>query len=125
MSKDLDFTCQKCGFGLHYFYYAYVVDDKGERVFCPPPDPNVTARKILGPGVTEEALKRRTGLNESFMCKICLMESVLDAKKDQLVCPACRSRDLVRTKDQVGKHCPKCKKGPIEENAARKAMPTV
>ena len=125
MSKDSDFTCAKCNFGLHYYYYAYVVDDKGNRVFCPPPNPDVTAKKVLGPGCTEDLLKRRTGVNESFMCKTCLMEAVLDGKKDPLVCPACRSRDLVRTKDLLKKVCPKCKKGMLDENPARKNQPTV
>ncbi len=125
MSKDQDFVCNKCNFGLHYYYYAYVVNDKGERVFCPPPNPDETARKILGPGCTDELLKRRSGINESFMCKTCLMEAVLDGSKDPLVCPACRSRDLVRTRDLLKKMCPKCKKGTIEENPARKNQPTV
>jgi len=113
----------KCGFGLHYYYYAYVVNDKGERVFCPPPDPMVTARKILGKEASSDYLKRRTGVNESFVCKKCLYELVLDAQKDPVVCQACRCKELLKTKDLVGKQCPKCRKGTIMENPALQNQP--
>ncbi|HME55597.1 MAG TPA: hypothetical protein VKM55_25550 [Candidatus Lokiarchaeia archaeon] len=123
MMGNEDFVCNRCGVGFHYYNYAYVVDDKGTRVFCPPPDPMPTARNVLGKGLSDDAIRRRIGINESFYCKRCLNEVVLDEKKDQMVCLACRSRDLARTSDLVGRRCPKCKKGTIEENTLGESTP--
>jgi predicted Zn-ribbon and HTH transcriptional regulator len=123
-----EIKCNKCG---HLFQsgsggYLYVVDQEGVRRVLPHPVEISHLSEILGIDrmKAEEMLSamndHRLGYNSEIYCLNCRDYFHLDTKKDEMICPSCKSQKIIRTMDLAGKSCPICKEGIIE--AIRKGI---
>jgi len=92
-----------------------VIDDAGERIICPHPGERVTVALVLGENASQELIEARTGFHSHCVCADCLHQFQLDVKRDERRCQHCNSRNIQTVRETVGKACPKCKEGTVEE----------
>lgn len=111
------FRCTKCGFALPPGWGGrfYVIDDDGDRVMPGHPGEEHAINTILGKDAPREIREARTGFNSDSICLDCFHEFQMDTEWDERLCPECGSTDVKTTKELVGKPCPRCKVGMIEE----------
>lgn len=128
-----NYKCDKCGFSLPSGWggFMYVTDPRGRKILCPHPGEAETVEMVLGPiSLSDRAISERTGFNSNCICLNCLKQFDLDlgedywwftakaiarVRKDKRVCPKCKSQKVYSIREMIGKPCPKCKKGHIEE----------
>nr|MDO8114645.1 hypothetical protein [Candidatus Sigynarchaeota archaeon] len=124
MPMIMNYKCSNCDFELPSGWggYTYVVDAKGKRIVCPHPVELSIIEKVLGPDVSREERQRKTGFNSHCICMKCLKQFDADFNimesgepKDPRRCPKCKSVNVLTENELVGKTCPKCKKGTIQE----------
>ena len=113
------YTCNECGLELPagWGVYTYAVDDRGERVTCPHPGEFQTIREVTGMDYAEARAAGRMGYAQHCICGRCLQQFDLDLDRDARVCPGCSSPDVRSLRESVGKRCPQCKVGLIEEGS--------
>ena len=137
------YKCNKCGFSLPEGWggYAYMEDVKGKRMPIPHPDEmrvffEPMKMSIFGnikPGKRRKGIEEITGFNSDCLCLDCLRRLELDIgnaedakeswrysygavkKKDERRCIYCNSGDVKTVLELIGKPCPQCKEGTIEE----------
>lgn len=111
------------------------------RIECIHPGEEDTVEQMLGRNATPEMRKERTGFNSYCMCLGCLHQFEADLRdekinewrlwygypsfevgfrgtptlKDERKCPRCGSSNVKTVFELIGKQCPKCKEGTIEE----------
>jgi len=135
-----EYKCNKCGLTLQrgWGYHFYVEDDRGDRIDCHHPQERRYVEQVLGKSPPLESVHKRTGFNSFCVCLDCLHQFKADLGvperywspyelyleqymprpkqgKDERKCPKCKSKNVKTELDLVGKACPKCKKGVIEE----------
>ena len=132
MPEMNQYICKNCGFELPGGWggHMYVEDDDGKRIVCPHPAEEFIIRKVLGDDAPEELIKKRVGFNSDCICLDCLHQFQADIAlrpyfvfvhrdqkqpKDRRVCPKCNSSLIQTTLESIGKICPRCKEGQIEE----------
>ena len=113
------YTCNECGLELPagWGVYTYAVDDRGERVTCPHPGEFQTIREVTGMDYAEARAAGRMGYAQHCICGRCLQQFDLDLDRDARVCPGCSSPDVRSLRESVGKRCPQCGVGLIEEGS--------
>ena len=94
----------------------YVENDKGRRIVCGHPLEMSTVAEVLGKNATKELIQKRTGFNSDCICLDCCYQYEIDVKKDKKECPFCDSNNIKTVLELVGKTCPMCKEGIIEEH---------
>jgi len=112
--------------------YFYAENNEGKRVPCWHPAEARRAREVLPAGLSQEAIRARTGFNSRCVCLDCCYQFDLDLGesypclfrsglsenrqiKDKRECPKCKSENVKTGLELVGETCPKCKEGVIEE----------
>lgn len=111
------YSCNECDFELPSGWggYTYAVDNLGQRVVCPHPGEFHTIHEVTGLGYTEARDAGRVGFAQHCICTECLMQFDLDLERDALACPECSSPQVRSLRELIGKECPRCKVGLIEE----------
>jgi len=129
------YKCNKCGFLLPEGWggYAYKEDVKGERMQIPHPAEMWVFFESPGIGKLKEGINETAGFNSDCLCLDCLKLLDLDIgdaedakeswryfygavkRKDERKCFYCNSKNVRTVFELIGKPCPKCKKGIIEE----------
>ncbi len=110
------------------------------RIKCPHPGEHGMVEQVLG-RVSSEVAKSKTGFNSYVICLDCLYQFEADLRdervnewrfwygfpsfaeafrgkpqmKDERKCPKCGSLNVKTTFEMIGKKCPKCKEGIVEE----------
>ncbi len=112
-----EFRCNLCGFSLPTGFGGdlYVSDPAGQRIPCPHPGEFSTIEKILGPNPSRELVQERTGFLSDAVCQSCLAQFGIDLERDRRRCSQCGSDNVATIEEAVGKRCPKCRKGTIEQ----------
>ena len=113
------YTCNECGFELPPGWggHTYAVDDPGRRVVCPHPSEPWTSREVTGMSCTEARAAARSGFAQDCVCSTCLTQFTLDIERDPRICPACASPEVATLRELIGKRCPRCRVGTIEEGS--------
>lgn len=116
MPEIIIYYCDTCGFKPHdnITHRQYVTDDNGCRIPCYHPSEQLKIRQVLGPDITEEKYRERTGVWYGSTCLDCLAGFNLDYSRDEQRCPVCSSERISRTYLLKGLVCPKCGKGIIQ-----------
>ena len=111
------FRCDKCKFSLPSGWggYMYVTNQADERIVCPHPSEYYTVIAVLGEEAPQELIEQRTGFNSYCLCLNCLANFEMDLERDARVCQKCQSNLIASVREMVGRICPKCKKGTIQE----------
>ena len=139
-----NYKCDKCDFELPSGWggHSYVTDKDGNRIVCRHPGEIRDARRILAESYPDRAygltvkmqadydkwrqtdpnsfdvhefVNSRMGFNSYCVCLNCTDQFKLDLRIDEHICPKCGSPDIVPVREMVGKSCPKCHQGTIEE----------
>lgn len=107
----------------------YVINDNGERIFCPHPGEasvvaqvlNIDENTIFGfpwllisDNAPINLLKERVGFNSDCVCLDCLCQFEQDINRDGRQCLKCGSKKVKTESEIIGEPCPKCKKGMVE-----------
>ena len=137
MPRVNEYKCSKCDLRLPRGWGSclYVVDDNGARVLCWHPVEGRIVNEVLGDRATiTEVVRARTGFNSSCICLDCLHQFEADLGercwspyrlnlerdlprpiRDKRQCPSCKSKNVKTELEMVGKPCPECEEGVIEE----------
>ena len=137
MPRRNKYKCNKCDLKLPegWGYCLYVENDNGKRVPCYHPMEKRFIRQVLGERASIlEVVLERTGFNSPCICLDCLYQFEADLgehglsparlnlrrqlprpQEDQRQCPRCKSKSVRTELEMVGKPCPKCEEGIIEE----------
>lgn len=92
-----------------------MIDEHGERIICPHPGELVTVARVLGENASQELIEARTGFHSDCVCADCLHQFQLDVRRDERKCQHCNSRNVHTAREMIGKVCPKCNEGTVEE----------
>jgi ribosomal protein S27AE len=125
--------------------YLYVVTPDGHRITCPHPGElfkiaevlDLTYEEVSSPGrkrwwwsrkrcddydLTQQLIRERTGKHTFCVCRECKEPSYLDlgieqsrGPRDKWKCPRCGSQEIDTLSELIGKPCPLCGEGVIEE----------
>ena len=87
----------------------YVTDDFGKRHLCRHPLEYLEVKKHLGEDAPDQLLIERTGHYEDHLCCECFKISLIDEKRDKMICPQCNSRKIKKGISFANQKCPKCK----------------
>ncbi len=137
------YKCNKCSFSLPEGWggYAYIENNENKRIPIPHPGEmrvffEPTRTSIFGnikPGKRRKGIDTTTGFNSDCLCLDCLKRLELDIgdaedskeswrysygavmRKDERKCIYCNSKNVKTVFELIGKPCPKCEKGLIEE----------
>jgi hypothetical protein len=132
-----EYRCNACGFELPsgWGYCFYVEDAHGARIKCRHPSERGYVYGVLGDASLERVLEK-TGFISPCVCLECLHQFEADFGErgyspfegrpsrpiyrqpkaiDKRECPNCGSENVETELTMVGKLCPKCKTGIIEE----------
>ena len=111
------FRCSRCRFSLPSGWggIRYVTDENGQKIICPHPGDFFQIYEVLGESASGELVDQRTGFNSDCLCLDCLAKFQIDLKREQRICPKCRSNHVNSVKELVGEPCPKCKDGTVQE----------
>ncbi len=126
-------TCTACGFSLSCSRWGcfYVTDGRGVRILLDRGLESTTIAQILG--IDEESIagcsytpagrkapvdlmEERVGYLSFCLCCSCLARIDLDLKKDDPLCPECRSREVHTLAGLAGTTCPRCREGVMDEH---------
>ena len=133
-----EYKCNVCDLELEqgWGYCFYVEDDDGKRIQCMHPIEEYCVEQVLGNNPPIELITKRTGFNSDCICLECLFQFQADLgeigwspyenqvsrlifglkfQKDERECPKCSSNNIKTIEEIVGKSCPKCVIGIIEE----------
>jgi hypothetical protein len=113
------YACNECDFELPTGWggYTYAVDDVGKRIVCPHPAEFRSIQEVTGLGYSEARDAGRTGFAQHCVCLDCVSQFDLDLERDAAVCSKCSSPKIKSLRELVGKPCPRCKVGLIEEGS--------
>lgn len=111
------YMCTNCGLSLSPGWGGrmYVIDESGERIICGHPGEMATVARVLGDNAPRELIAARTGFHSDCICMDCLHQFKIDMNRDEEKCRRCGSRNIRTVREMIGKTCPKCKTGTIEE----------
>lgn len=136
------YACNVCKVNFHTGWggYQYVESPDGERIPCPHPAEDYTIAEVLNIDYEDvsqvrwekpswwwtgkrrkhykaikQLLQNKTGFNSCCVCLNCAKTGYLNVLKDKLQCPDCQSLEVITILDMVGKKCPSCAEGIIEE----------
>ncbi len=134
MPHFYNYECDRCEFSIPTSWggHTYVIDDEGNRVVCPHPGEMYTIQKVLGPDITKDMIRDRTGFNSDCVCLDCLNFMELDLTsedrqfwyksmvvvsepRDERKCTKCGSENVKTADELVEDLCPNCKDGTIEK----------
>ena len=139
MPRINEYKCNKCDLRLPkgWGYCLYVVDDSGKRVRAWHPVERRIVKEVLGERASIlEVVRQRTGISSRCICLDCLYQFEADLAehgwspyefyldpsesrtrqpKDERKCPSCKSTNVKTELEMVGKPCPECEEGVIEE----------
>lgn len=135
----------KTYFHIGWGGYQYVISDAGKSIPCPHPVEEDKISKVLHIDIEEmyqvqedhykwqkpawwwskkrrkryeqvkQLLKDRTGFNSFCICLSCKKGIALDMHKEKRQCPACGSSSVKTILELVGRTCPLCRAGRIQE----------
>lgn len=113
------YGCNECDFELPSGWggYVYAVDNLGARIVCGHPGEFEAVYRVTGMNYTEAIEAGRAGFAQHCVCLTCIKQFDLDLDRDAAVCPACTSPEVRSLRDLVGKKCPRCGVGVIEEGS--------
>ena len=133
-----NFICNICKTNFHTGWggYEYVESPNGERICCPHPGEDHTIADVLQIDYKDvsqvrwgeplwwwsrrrrqinQLVQNKTGFNSFCICLNCKKTGYLNVLRDKLQCPDCQSSKVMTILDLVGKKCPLCAEGIIEE----------
>lgn len=146
MPALIAYKCANCDFALpsNSGGGMVVLDAWGTRIPCLHPGEFATAADVLGlsnsdfsraytwnkdasdPALTPEdaarvhaqaaLIKARVGYTATCLCLRCGLVSDVDAARAKRACPNCGSDDLLTGEESVGRKCPVCRDGSIQES---------
>lgn len=113
------YGCNECDFEMPSGWggYTYAVDDDGKRHVCPHPAEFSEVFRVTGLEYSDADAAGRVGHAQHCVCRNCVEQFDLDLQRDRLVCPKCSSPQICSLRDLVGKPCPRCRVGLIEEGS--------
>ncbi len=137
MPRINEYKCNKCDLRLPRGWGCslYVEDDNGARVLCWHPVERRIVTEVLGErALITEVVRARTGFHSPCICLDCLHQFEADVGErgwsplrlnlerelprpivDKRQCPSCKSWNVMTELEMVGKPCPECEEGVIEE----------
>ena len=137
MPRVNEYKCNKCDLSLPrgFGYCMYVEDDNGARVRALHPLERRIVQRVLGEKASIlEVVRARTGFDSPCICLDCLHQFEADLGerghipyrlslerelprpiRDKRQCPSCKSKNVKTELETVGKPCPECEEGVIEE----------
>jgi hypothetical protein len=113
------YSCNKCDFQFPEGWggYTYAVDRRGCRVVCPHPSEGHAIEEVTGLSYAEACEAGLVGHAQHCVCLDCLKQFDLDLERDASACPDCSSARVRSLRASVGKPCPRCKIGLIEQGS--------
>ncbi len=112
-----NFACNNCDFTLPSGWgrSVYAIGADGLRVLCPHPGEQFTVQKVTGFDQLKAMEMGLCGVHHDCLCCDCMGQIKLDLERDRRQCPSCLSSNVLSVEEMVGKNCPRCGIGVIEE----------